>query len=54
MLSVIWLLPLIGAVLIAFMPPRFAKWFGVADSDLLSVVPNIGRFSPQNLGFMKA
>src|SRR5260370_32479650 len=25
----IWLLPLIGGVLIAFMPPRFAKWFGV-------------------------
>src|SRR5260370_35272004 len=23
------LLPLIGGVLIAFMPPRFAKWFGV-------------------------
>ncbi|MEO8745320.1 MAG: NADH-quinone oxidoreductase subunit M [Candidatus Dormiibacterota bacterium] len=28
-LTVIWLLPLIGAALIAFMPPRFAKWFGV-------------------------
>ena len=29
-LTVIWLLPLIGAALIAFMPPRFAKWSGVA------------------------
>ncbi len=28
-LTVIWLLPLIGAALIAYMPPRFAKWFGV-------------------------
>jgi len=28
-LTVIWLLPLIGAALIAFMPPRFAKWSGV-------------------------
>jgi NADH-quinone oxidoreductase subunit M len=29
-LTVIWLLPLVGAGLIAFMPPRFAKWCGVA------------------------
>ena len=28
-LTVIWLLPLIGSALIAFMPPRFAKWLGV-------------------------
>jgi NADH-quinone oxidoreductase subunit M len=28
-LTVIWLLPMIGSALIAFMPPRFAKWFGV-------------------------
>jgi NADH-quinone oxidoreductase subunit M len=28
-LTVIWLLPLIGAALIAFMPPHFAKWLGV-------------------------
>src|SRR5713226_9290844 len=28
-LTSIWLLPLIGGVLIAFMPPRFAKLFGV-------------------------
>src|SRR5207302_4308837 len=24
-----WLVPLFGAILIAFMPPRFAKWMGV-------------------------
>jgi NADH-quinone oxidoreductase subunit M len=29
-LTVIWLLPLVGAALIAFMPARFAKWSGVA------------------------
>ncbi len=29
MLTVIWLLPLIAAVLIGFMPPHFAKWMGV-------------------------
>ena len=28
-LTVIWLLPMIGSALIAFMPPRFAKWMGV-------------------------
>src|SRR6267143_2089334 len=28
-LTSIWLLPLVGAVLIAFMPNRFAKWMGV-------------------------
>jgi len=27
-LTVIWLLPLISSALIAFMPPRFAKWLG--------------------------
>jgi NADH-quinone oxidoreductase subunit M len=29
MLTVIWLLPLVSAALIAFMPPRLAKWWGV-------------------------
>jgi NADH-quinone oxidoreductase subunit M len=28
-LTVIWLLPLVGAAIIAFLPPRFAKWLGV-------------------------
>ncbi len=32
----------------------FAKWFGVADSEIPSVVPNIGRFARRDLGFMKA
>jgi len=33
-----------------------AKWFGVADSELAGILPNIGRFGgtgyPVNLGFM--
>ena len=31
-LTVIWLLPLVGSALIAFMPARFAKWMSVATS----------------------
>lgn len=29
-----------------------AKWFGVAQSDLATVFPNIGRFSTSDLGFL--
>jgi uncharacterized protein (DUF1501 family) len=29
-----------------------ANWFGVSNSELTSVAPNIGRFSNSNLGFM--
>jgi uncharacterized protein (DUF1501 family) len=29
-----------------------ARWFGVAASDLATVVPNIGRFSASDLGFL--
>ena len=29
-----------------------ATWFGVADSDLARVVPNIGNFATRNLGFV--
>jgi uncharacterized protein (DUF1501 family) len=31
-----------------------ARWFGVSDSELPSIAPNIGRFASPNLGFMKA
>ena len=31
-----------------------ASWFGVAASDLSTVLPNIGRFGSPNLGFMAA
>ena len=30
----------------------FARWFGVADSALPQVFPNIGRFATANVGFM--
>ncbi|HZF81151.1 MAG TPA: DUF1501 domain-containing protein, partial [Rubrivivax sp.] len=29
-----------------------ASWFGVADGNLTSVLPNIGRFTRRNLGFL--
>jgi uncharacterized protein (DUF1501 family) len=29
-----------------------ARWFGVADSDMSTVFPNIGRFANPNLGFL--
>ena len=29
-----------------------ARWFGVAEADLASVFPNLGRFASSNLGFM--
>jgi uncharacterized protein (DUF1501 family) len=29
-----------------------AKWFGVADADLLKVCPNLNAFANKNLGFM--
>ena len=29
-----------------------ASWFGVSDTDLPLVVPNIGNFSTRKLGFL--
>jgi uncharacterized protein (DUF1501 family) len=29
-----------------------ARWFGVTETDLTTVFPNVGRFSSSNLGFM--
>ncbi len=31
-----------------------AKWFGVSDTDAVSVLPNIGNYSVRDLGFMTA
>ncbi len=36
------------------MAATLARWFGVAQSDLPLILPNIGRFANPNLGFMKA
>jgi NADH-quinone oxidoreductase subunit M len=37
-LTVLWLLPLLSAALIAFMPPRFAKWMSVLTSVVILVI----------------
>jgi uncharacterized protein (DUF1501 family) len=29
-----------------------ARWFGVTETDLLTVFPNVGRFATSNMGFM--
>jgi len=31
-----------------------AKWFGVSDSDLPVILPNIGRFATRDLGFLSS
>ena len=31
-----------------------ARWFGVAETDIPLVIPNIGRFATPNMGFMAA
>lgn len=36
------------------MSATLARWFGVADSDLPLVLPNISRFAQTDLGFMQA
>ncbi len=30
-----------------------ARWFGVSDSEMSLVVPNIANFSQKDLGFMR-
>ena len=52
-LTVIWLLPLIGSALIAFMPPRFAKWFGVVVAvATLGVAAGVAfTFEPGHHGY---
>jgi NADH-quinone oxidoreductase subunit M len=44
-LSAIWLLPLVGAAFTAFMPPRFAKWFGVVVALAALVVAAVVAFN---------
>ncbi len=52
-LTVIWLLPMIGSALIAFMPPRFAKWMGVLVAvAALGVAAGVAfSFSPGYRGY---
>jgi len=52
-LTTIWLLPMIGAGLIAFMPPRFAKWMGVVVAlAALAVAADVAfSFAPGYHGY---
>jgi NADH-quinone oxidoreductase subunit M len=52
-LTVIWLLPLVGAALIAFMPPRLAKLWGVvvALTTLAISISLAATFAPGYNGF---
>jgi hypothetical protein len=36
------------------MASTLALWFGVAPSELSTVLPNIGRFPSADLGFLRA
>ena len=52
-LTVIWLLPLVGGALVAFLPPRLAKWFGVLVAAAALVVAGFVafNFSPDAHGY---
>ncbi|HEY4887921.1 MAG TPA: NADH-quinone oxidoreductase subunit M [Candidatus Dormibacteraeota bacterium] len=52
-LTTIWLLPMIGAGLIAFMPPRLAKWMGVVVAlAALAVAADVAfSFAPGYHGY---
>jgi NADH-quinone oxidoreductase subunit M len=52
-LTTIWLIPLVGGALVAFLPPRLAKWFGslVALVALLVTAFVAANFSPAYHGF---
>ncbi len=34
------------------MAATLASWFGVSAGEMSTVLPNSGRFSPQDLGYM--
>jgi uncharacterized protein (DUF1501 family) len=43
---------LLPTIAVDQMSATLASWFGVSNSELPSVAPNIGRFASSNLGFM--
>ena len=52
-LTTLWLLPLVGGVLVAFLPPRLAKWFGalVALVALAIAAFVAANFAPDYHGY---
>src|SRR2546422_10699605 len=44
-LTAMWLMPLIGGALVAFLPPRLAKWFGVLVALVALVIAAFAAFS---------
>ncbi|HEV2413507.1 MAG TPA: NADH-quinone oxidoreductase subunit M [Candidatus Dormibacteraeota bacterium] len=52
-LTAIWLIPLVGGGLVAFLPPRLAKWFGVLVSAVALFVAGFVavNFAPDFHGF---
>jgi NADH-quinone oxidoreductase subunit M len=52
-LTVIWLLPLIGGAIVAFLPPRLAKWLGVVvAAAALGVAAFVAlNFAPDTHGY---
>jgi len=37
-LTALWLMPLLGGALVAFLPPRLAKWFGLLVALVVLVI----------------
>ncbi|TME80675.1 MAG: NADH-quinone oxidoreductase subunit M, partial [Chloroflexi bacterium] len=52
-LTALWLMPLIGGALVAFLPPRLAKWFGVLVALAVLLVSGFValNFAPDHSGF---
>src|SRR5438067_10206770 len=52
-LPAIWLMPLIGGALVAFLPPRLAKWFGVLVALFVLMIAGFValNFAPDHSGF---
>ena len=52
-LTAIWAIPLVGALLVAFLPPRFGKWLGAVVALIALVVAAVVAFSfaPDHRGY---
>ena len=52
-LTMLWLIPLVGGALIAFLPPRLAKWMGVLVAAVALFIAGFvaANFSPDFHGY---